>query len=662
MLWLLLGACGYLFSVGYTAWSEGADDSTIHELDPIDPGIAGCIDIESLLQYGCKKRWNPAIRTLSLLQHPTRFIITPIPTQRAIWSQKKYMSHFETLAAARIIEAQHGCECTSYSTYFSVRKNDTFDRAIFNGRRVSKMFARPPPVNLITTSLLIKKLDEVLKNFPEAHITVGDFRHQFHQLPCGELSKFFGVACGRTRYKWKTVPMGFSHSPAIAQTVSLLLLTHGLIESGLVDSEFLKDQELPQFIPIRGGGFLIVYYDNYLIVTTSGTAMAEFNDQFRKTCSEFNAVVKEHQTFYPNTQSTTCPEDFYQADWRKTENMHLARTDPGELHVGFKYLGLHIRCQDQQMTWRVDQSKIDLLSDTLPSTHTPRACALITGKVLASFGPSGRPFGSDTNMVDIIDVLRTVARFAHVRNSWDARICLTEAQLSALETGWTNLIRNPWREVRSVCLAESFIVATDASNWGWGVVVLDENGNIVKQHKKPWSTEEAKAHIFIREIWAAERGLKYFESLPMFKKDVHIYLVIDNTATAWAFQRGYTVNRIAMRAIRNVLHLYDNWSIVTVVSEDNVADKPSRNKVATTLFAIKTFEAVQRSKMGRKCGIIKRQCDAVDGQKMRHVEYDDDDDHEHMLLDLPGKEKREDVEVENGNESDEENLVSDILV
>ena len=60
MLWLLLGACGYLFSVGYDVWID--DRTELKPLDPIDAHLACGLKIDELLAYGIRQRWRPAIR------------------------------------------------------------------------------------------------------------------------------------------------------------------------------------------------------------------------------------------------------------------------------------------------------------------------------------------------------------------------------------------------------------------------------------------------------------------------------------------------------------------------------------------------------------------------------------------------------------------------
>lgn len=317
--------------------------------------------------------------------------------------------------------------------------------------------------------------------------------------------------------------------------------------------------------------------------------------------------------------------------WENLHNAHLSGTPPGSLQKGFKYLGLQIRIDEGAVTWRVDEDKINKLPREPPHIRSPRGCAFVVGKVLAAFLPSGRPMGSSENMVEVIDCLRFAARSAHTLGSWDAQLSFSEIQRCSLASGWANLLNNPWRVCEKQVFDNELILATDASNWGWGMVVMDMEGNILKQYKQRWNMLDAGRHIFIREVLAAEKGLRFFERLSSFSPTCKIHLVVDNTAAAWAYARGYTVNKVAMESIRSVLHLFTQWNVVTVVSEDNVADKPSRNKVATQWFAERTLSAVRGAQMGRKSGVIIRPVASGD-IRMRHIEYDQDDEHENILL------------------------------
>ena len=133
---------------------------------------------------------------------------------------------------------------------------------------------------------------------------------------------------------------------------------------------------------------------------------------------------------------------------------------------------------------------------------------------------------------------------------------------------------------------------------------IDELGNLVKKYKRPWSDGERQLHIFIREVIAAERGITLLRSLIDLNDETEIWLVIDNTSAAWALQRGYTANTRAMAAIMSIIDLHRAWRVVTVVSEDNCADEPSRNRLVKPDRLLRTLKCVEEVVSGRKSGCI----------------------------------------------------------
>jgi hypothetical protein len=88
---------------------------------------------------------------------------------------------------------------------------------------------------------------------------IGDLRHWFHQLSIA-FKKYVGVATREGVYLWRTLPMGLSWSPYVAQAIGLLMLTYH--ESGeeslFILDDLSKSSLLPQYLELRGGGFPVV--------------------------------------------------------------------------------------------------------------------------------------------------------------------------------------------------------------------------------------------------------------------------------------------------------------------------------------------------------------------------------------------------------------------
>ena len=131
--------------------------------------------------------------------------------------------HFEQLGCWQVVECSSFQELVFISTYFAVAKNTEVARAIFNGRRLSASFRPPPVVNLLDIPEMIRTL-ATLCHEGRLSCLLLDFRHFFHQIPLGkEVRRFFGLRIDNDFFQWKCLPMGWSFSPRIAQSISWMI-------------------------------------------------------------------------------------------------------------------------------------------------------------------------------------------------------------------------------------------------------------------------------------------------------------------------------------------------------------------------------------------------------------------------------------------------------
>ena len=375
---------------------------------------------------------------------PRRFLLSQTQQSLArVWTQRKYSEHLLSLKASGILrEILHANWAVSYGSYFSVPKDESVDRAIFNGRSISKLFEKPPSVNLVRLPVLLQILHKLTEKNPQQTVFVatGDFRHWFHQLKNGELERFFGIAIAGAYYLWTTWPMGFSWSPFAAQTCAWLILIDNLME--FVVTDFLNDAELPSVIPLAGGmecGFIVVYYDNYLIATTDQQNFVDIQHRLWQSFHNHHVKVKEHYQYLPHERFTM---DFpFEPKKDLYNNDVLIQTS--YVSVGFEYLGLIIRIVDGQVSWKVAMKGDYPLS--IPSLLTPRGIAGFVGKILAGFMPGGSPLGGSGLMLRTIDCLRLACRWAHQRGSWDDPIQLPAGHHESLQDAWTWFLKNDWR-------------------------------------------------------------------------------------------------------------------------------------------------------------------------------------------------------------------------
>lgn len=140
-----------------------------------------------------------------------------------------------------------------------------------------------------------------------------------------------------------------------------------------------------------------------------------------------------------------------------------------------------------------------------------------------------------------------------------------------------------WHEVKRITGASSRAdLFVDASKFGWGAVLLEDNGRVTVLGAR-WTADELPApgerlNISKLELRGVARAVQQLKERLLQFRQVTIH--VDNTSTMHNIRRG-TCRSSAMAL--ELLQLVDNldqsvqWRITYVSSENNPADVPSRN-------------------------------------------------------------------------------------
>ena len=260
-----------------------------------------------------------------------------------------------------------------FGTYFSVPKSETHARAIWNGKKLSGVSKHPPAVNLPYLPDLLKRLSEETRRMKRAPtVLVQDWSAFFHQIPvCQELSEYFVMSFRRKvktskragrrtkdtveHYRWTTLPMGWSWSPYVAQSVGLATVLHEEADDEQIYlvPEGLK--ALPTYIPLKGGGFMCLYYDNLLIAGFDDRIMEEARRRLDRNQKMFNVVVKPGSLEFRRGKDLVVPRV------RKTED------DMGGVKP-IDYLGAYFFCRYDragkvELAWRQKDEKVKALAE-----------------------------------------------------------------------------------------------------------------------------------------------------------------------------------------------------------------------------------------------------------------------------------------------------------
>ena len=125
-------------------------------------------------------------------------------------------------------------------------------------------------------------------------------------------------------------------------------------------------------------------------------------------------------------------------------------------------------------------------------------------------------------------------------------------------------------------LPPRFFLATDASKWGYGAVLIDRNSGRVYHFGRRWSGLYAARHINELEVMAVHLSIEHFADI---LQGAQIAVYVDNESArlcmSTGHSRGFFLNRRVYEAglyVRNLPML-----IHRVTTGDNPSDEPSRD-------------------------------------------------------------------------------------
>jgi hypothetical protein len=601
-LWQLLRGSGY---GGYDAWElfESATEGPL-PLDPVD--VAGTANVRALAASAKKRNIVFVVAMLALILSPDRIPVPEIDDEHAPeprrlrFTNAKYRSHFSHLTNWGLLEPTVAENIKYCNTYFAVPKGTAFARAIFNGRRLSEASPAPQPVNLFDIAGFLEKLGS-LDCKQGLWMVIGDFRHWFHQIPvCRELSSYFGLALSpKEVYRWLCLPMGWSHSPVIAQSLGWAVLCHR--EEGSPAYVCIDNMATPPtFVTLKDAagqevGFLALYYDNYIVVSNNHQVARAMNERIKKNAKLFNIALKEHAIHARSELMGATPPTFLGIE------LGLQRTRDGVFAVRWRIKNRMIRTLDQ-------------------GVFPAREVARVIGKLLYSRLISLEPLGTHESTRQVLSLLARVSREAWAQTWNSARITITDEEAAHLRVETERASGDNWHGTPPIPRKVAY-VATDASCNGWGFVILEAGTVLFDSGRLLFPTSLTDDHIFIKELHAAIQGIRH---VAISSPDVEqVVVVVDNTAVAGVLRRRYSTNTKANLMLKD---LQMRIRIVTVPSEANVADSPSRGSPIDSKRTNATWLAIVGDSEGCRIGLQTHpHPNYPSGKSLRHAEPDDDE-------------------------------------
>jgi hypothetical protein len=546
-------------------------------LDPID--CAGQICVKRLREAAENGRLlKPLSAALDIITHVSAFEAlfiegADLEKSKRFIVDKKWRPQLTQLEQYKVIKECSKNQVRFNNGYFAVGKSDDDNkcpisaRAIFNGKRLSKLQRAPAPVNLPAVADILRQVALNLDGEP-VDVFTADIRHFFHQIPVGvSISEYLGFVLHDIAYCWLCLPMGWAWSPHVAQCIAWMAILRNNQENLCHEGDL---PQTPQFMRLRDGGIVCIYYDNLFVAGPQcGCAERVFNN-FVKNCIHFNIKLKYSRTFRP-------------ADFRK--------------NVFPSFLGVELRIRRFnnrfRLTWRQDAARLTLrwipemdeedarLMVGPTELWSRREIARIVGRTIWRHSLTMRPLFDIQDLIDII--VRMYNDEGHI--DWDkGDFTLSSDEIVSMTRAQLFIRTNTWHELAEQISASAPVVlcASDASDSGLGGIQFGATGFLQREFADEWTHAARGWHIYVKEVLAAIRTIKWVLAEREIGTGIVIYIGIDNSAAAAALRCYYSRNRVVASALRNLYQLTSQQRIgivpVGLKSADNAADPASRGR------------------------------------------------------------------------------------
>jgi hypothetical protein len=209
--------------------------------------------------------------------------------------------HLDELEEWGVVTGSPEADISFFCRYFAVPKTTTTCRSIFNGRPLGRHCKPPPPVNLPDVGFIIDILSKFFTKDRKVYGFVLDIRHWFHHIRVGDdLSRYFGLLCVGRFYRYKVLPMGWSHSPWVCQAIAWALVIKALSGTDkVVTPSFSDDSELPHHIPLIHAdthekiGYIFLYYDNIGVFCEDAIVAQKFQAKLVRVFNMAEVTIKD---------------------------------------------------------------------------------------------------------------------------------------------------------------------------------------------------------------------------------------------------------------------------------------------------------------------------------------------------------------------------------
>ena len=579
------------------------------KLDPIN--TAGAIDHEAQLDlssfapfakdaYLCLNDRNYLEKKLRQPEDAKEF-------PREEWSKKAtknvWKSHIDDLKRFHVLKIGL-IAMVVISTYFAVAKScGTLARSIFSGHGLSTFFVRPSSVNLPQLPHVLAAAAAIIRQRSEVYILTADVRHYFHSISLGdEVRSFFTIYIAAVLYHFCVLPMGWSFSPRIAQSLAwAAILSLATDANGLrLAAEKLKTSaHPPSYVVLHDDkgqpmGILFIWYDNFVAIIGCRKMAMELSCTLTKMTERFKFHWGQKDLFHPvhlRKLGASSMKDIDSMEECPARDSLIKNAVAVGIQFGSSERRLRGGQKQINLQWRIKPKSVGKAKELLQlisSDRTDFSCrilAAVCGVCVWRIYVSCEPL---TKIHDVL-VLSSRAGKRASNADWGANITVNESERLQMKKALGDVLRNDWNTIVPLEHENVIILASDASllmgswteihtesirrswdNWYWCEPAVDPKTDT----KRPVASHEI---IFLLELKAAERAILNFAS-----KNRLIVLLIDNTAAAACLRRFYSTHAEARKILDRVWNhlnqLGGHLLVVGIPSEDNDADPPSREE------------------------------------------------------------------------------------
>jgi hypothetical protein len=506
-------------------------------------------------------------------------------------SQSRFLNAIEVLtrtsSTGYSVLAEGRTRKIIFCPIFLVAKNEKVSRFIFDGRRLNEHIETPPPVCLPSMDEFLKKLSSDSRPTSKWSFFLMDYRHWFHQLSFpDDMDGPVGVKVrdprkGMRFFTYRTLPMGFSWSPYLAEAAAWASVLHHEEGAEVLFAPDKNQERMERFVTaIHGGaevGFACIMYDNVILALrdVEKPTAHKFAQRMMANCKKFQIVVKEASLYTPAAVSGMSATDFV----TDSKPCALKRDRAGHpiphRAASPTILGVVFESTDSvPIKWQHTEKRVQKAKSlkAQPIAWTAREIATRIGLIIWHCIVRRIRLGS---VQHIISALKGIA--IATKADWDKVLDSPSAEWQqAVEQVLDQIELNEWTHWE---MSESYgprlLCASDASDTIAAGILFDEMGCV----RRSWQSECRKTtHIFIKESLALHMTLKIAldEIVAQGSTGASIHIAVDSTSVRRAFERGFSTNSSVNKLINRVWARADAEKValffVDIASEFNAAD------------------------------------------------------------------------------------------